>query len=202
MSMINEFDLQTQEDVNALERHIDNLCLLLYNGSEKQFVPQFPLVFVRVLQKEQVHNGIILQGVDQNKPLYEGVVMVTWEPKTFERGKIGADGVRYTRTVVHRSAYKPGDHVVFPHWAGAPVPGWSPDKYRVIKETEWDFSKDGGIYGIMNHNVPDETPRGLLQQILDKHLHHPQQASAILNEIFDRLVLIDRDKPSLTLSGR
>ncbi len=131
----------------------------------------------------------------------EGVVLATWLPKSFETSKVSEDGTRHTRVKVLHSEFSQGDHVLFPHWCGAPIPGYDPKHYRVVKEWEFDFSKDGGIIGIVNHELPDDNPRGTLESILSENLP-PTIAGALSHKINDKLLLVDRDKHSLTLSGR
>lgn len=192
----------TREEIQAIENQIDDLTVELYDNSDKQFIPQFPLVFVRVLKKEQKRGLIIAPEIEQNKPVYEGVVLATWGAKTFEHSKIDSDGNRYTKRVVRESQFSIGDHVLFPHWCGAPVNGLDDKLYRVIKETEWDFSKDGGIIGVVRHAALDDQPRGILLDIIEEQLGQSPASAALANKIFERLILVDRDRPSLTLSGR
>lgn len=195
----------TKEELKDKEAQLDALALDLYEASERTFTPLFPFVFVRVLQKEQTRNGIIIPGIEQNKPVHEGIVLSTWTHHTVETTKTTEQGTRFTRTVVNHSQFTPGDHVAFPHWAGAPVFGFDDKLYRVIKETEWDFSKDGGIFGTINHEHEDDVPRGILIEMLHELVGNQSQDRAIIgmaHKIEDRLQLVDRQQASVTLSGR
>jgi co-chaperonin GroES (HSP10) len=198
----------TSEELQLREQEIDDLCIKLYEESQRTFTPLFPFVFIRVLTKEQVQNGIILPGIEQNKPVHEGIVLATWGEKIFEHRKVMDDGTRYTKQTVLRSQFVQGDHVCIPHWAGAPVHGFSDKHYRVVKEWEWDFSKDGGIFCTVNRIAPDEAPRGILSDMLREMLGTFVQSiperviEATAHRIEDRLVLLDREQHSVTLSGR
>jgi co-chaperonin GroES (HSP10) len=195
----------TAEELKKKEAELDALALEIYAASTREIWFPFPLVAVRVLTKEQMRNGIVMPGTDQNKPLHEGIVLATWDRKVFEQSKIMEDGTRYTEQRVLHSQFKPGDHVLFPHWTGAPLGGLDEHRYRVVKEWEWKFEKDGGIYGIINHLVPDDTPRGILTDIVKDVFHeqiNDEMLIALGHCIEDRLLLIDRNKPSVTLSGR
>jgi co-chaperonin GroES (HSP10) len=175
-----------------METLIDEMVQTLFQASEKRFVPHYPWVFVRVLQKEQQTAGGLVLPEPQNKTSHEGVVLATWKPIrpnaatagemliAWERSVNSADtrtdldlayfeGSRaFAEYLMRRgwgevtqffnvngdvnekreliaSSLKPGDHVLFPHWAGMPIEGFDKKYYRVVKECNWSVDKEGHL---------------------------------------------------------
>ena len=168
-----------------------------------------PWCFIRVLAKEQVVNGIILPEIDQNKTVHEGIVLATWRPWSEWRTIPGSTTVM----VHHESKLKPGDHVLFPHWAGAPIYGFKEKYYRVVKEEGWKETQDGGIFATVEYD--DQKPVSELEKLLnsekgielvrraDHEKDFDQDAyNALARFIEDRFLLVDRTGASVTLSGR
>ena len=164
------------------------------------FTPMYPWIFVRVLQREQKVGSIyMVEGPKQNKPMHEGVVLATWQPcQRPIKGKL----------VDLSPDVKPGDHVIFNHWAGLPVVGYNDKHFRIVKERDWSTDKEGGIVGLIESDVTPEEE--LTNQLIDimkakyplQLLDNPrQQLHALAEALLKKYIVIDRDKPSVTLSG-
>jgi co-chaperonin GroES (HSP10) len=199
--------------VQEQEKALNTLTQELYAASNRTFRPKFPWVFVRVLQREQqTDSGLILPATEQNKTLHEGIVLVTWKPVEFEldmRRKEESNGVityhpEPAAKMRRESELKPGDHVLFPHWAGMPVDGFSEKRYRLVKEIGWHESKDGGICGVVEHS-PVETKavaklKDMIVRMIDKGFMDWDKD--LIASIEKQFVVVDRDGQSVTLSGR
>ena len=183
---------------------IDRLSQELFEEN-RVFVPIYPWVFVMICKKEQQIGHIIAPENRQNKTVWEGIVLATWHSRTVERGYTHKNGARYLRCEVQKSEITPGERVVFPHWAGLPIPGYDVDRFRVVREV--DLNKDGGIiYGRVD-TFPVETK--VVDDLIDmmEETFNPEWLDelgrALLRaKIEDRFVVVDRDTHSITLSGR
>ena len=80
------------------------------------FQPMYPGVLIRVLPKEHISQGGIWlpDAKQQNKPIYEGIVLRTYNPY-----RLKLDNGKWVTMV---AGVDPGDHILFPHWSGEPVP--------------------------------------------------------------------------------
>lgn len=96
----------------------------------------YPSIIVRVLPKPDHFGMLILPEAYRNKPVYEGVVMQTWEKKTIPTHK----GV-----ITVEPSVKQGDVVLFHHWAGIPVPGFNDDEQWRILSDKSVFNKPGHL---------------------------------------------------------
>lgn len=169
----------------------------------RNFTPMYPWVFVRLLAREQRVGMIITPDKAQNKVIYEGVVLATWKTVS-ERaawretinGKVSKESS--LKPGVVESQVKPGDHVLFMHWAGVPVNGWS-DNYRVVMECDWDQSRQGGIMGIIDYE--DSTAKEGLASLLMSLEASPDTWDDVAALILEKYEVIDKAKKSCTLSG-
>ena len=197
--------------VEEQERAIDELTQELY-GANRQFTPRYPWLLVRVLTREQkTASGLVLPATEQNKVIHEGIVLSVW--KSFRQEVTRRkDGREFTRVTLQQSQLSPGDHVIFPNWAGLPVAGFSERRYRIVKECDWLKDTDGGVMGVIDYDEPDTQPVAKLRQLiadtLDPGPHgsttttDPQEFSLLAAKIEEQFLLLDRDKNSVTLSGR
>jgi co-chaperonin GroES (HSP10) len=132
--------------VELLEEQLAELCeeIYLQNLGGKRIRPLPPKVIVRVLPKEhRTESGLYIPGAVSNKPIYEGIVLETWEwydeirvvkhnvPEG-EPGPVHFDEVKIT----HRCPVNVGDRVAFAHFEGQPLKDYLDDKYyRVILDS-------------------------------------------------------------------
>lgn len=202
--------LNKKSYIEEKEAHIDNLVQELYRESNRELTPKYPWILVRLLAKEQVLNGVILPATEQNKTLHEGIVLATWRPieyelemKRREYSEGTAAKVTYEPVPVKRyrreSQHKPGDHVVFHHWSGFPVDGFSEKRYRMVKEEGWKETQDGGICGVVEYDTKDTRPVEKLRKLLNEG---NWERDELVNLINDQFLLVDRDGQSVTISGR
>lgn len=174
----------TMKDVNELAQRV-------YQESGRAFRPLFPWCFLAVLTKEQTTKaGLVLPQIEQNKTVHEAIVLATWAP-----GEYYVKGKKAYR----ESTFKPGDHVLFPHWAGMPIEGFEEKHFRVVKEEEWSPSGEGGIFAKVEYDGMRNENRLTLAKI---HAEYADSPGDMIAEIEYRFLLIDRDKQSVTLSGR
>lgn len=139
--------LTNQNQLEKLERQLHRLVDKIYDLSVagRRLVPRHPYILVRVLPKEHITpGGIVLPETDQNKPVYEGIVLSTWAPydeirdkqyyRPFFHPKFGE--IITERTIIHHECdVKPGDRVCFPHYEGIALGEYLDDKYyRLIRE--------------------------------------------------------------------
>lgn len=183
-----------QDIENTLEGRIDALALKAYELKNRKFTPLYPWVFVRVLPKEQIQNGIILPAIEQNKTIHEGIILATWQK---------------TPRVAHECELKVGDHGAFPHWAGIPVAGFSAKHYRVIRSEDWVENQQGGIFATVEYDniKPTEKLRKYLAFLRKRADDYPSLEDEAfiemaVQEIERQFLLVDREATSVTLSGR
>lgn len=110
------------------------LAIQEFHTRNVNFVPLYPAVLIRVLPKRKVlSTGIILTDAANHKPLYEGIVLRVYAPRTVKVNN---------KQVLLESDLEVGDHILFPHWSGESVP-WlnnqlasnsdrQDDEYRLI----------------------------------------------------------------------
>lgn len=177
------------------------------------FTPAYPGVLVRVLPKEHMSaGGIVLPDTKQNKPIYEGIVLRTYPPK-----RLKLDSGKW---ITMDSGLSLGDHILFAHWSGEPVP-WLRDALGAKAVENEDYRlipargflslvgmKDGGEpFLILNYEK--ETVDQKLKEILtdlytsgkeDNPFEDEAVAKAIvkIKKEFDILVA---QKASKTISG-
>jgi len=185
---------------------IDVLCQSLFEHN-RMIVPMYPWCLVLVCSKAQ-KIGLIHTPDKQNKTVHEGIVLATWSDKVVSRGTTHQNGVRVERDEVLHSEMNLGDRVLFHHFAGAPVPGWNPDRFRLVKERDWEAQNIGGIFAKLQIN--EDLTRPLEQLIELVHDATPEEglayydskmASLLKAQIEDRFLVVDRASGSVTLSG-
>lgn len=145
----------------VIRRQKDELYELaqrMYKSFNRRIKPIYPWVLVRVLPKEQ-QLGRIWVPESQNKVIYEGIVLETWEPflKSVQMREEDCPSRREYYIEVKSELY-PSDHVLFPHFEGMPVPylnGEEKDAYRLVRETN-NKDEKCEIYGKLEYQEPIE----------------------------------------------
>lgn len=151
MSLFKKEDMKKSQDriVEGLEKELSIICQKIYdlNIGGRNLILIKPWVLVRVLPKEhKTEGGIWLAEVQQNKIVYEGIVLKTW-PSYEEEFKIKTPSdisekekfpYRVTYKVVeYKSGLDIGDRVIFSHYVGLPLGEYLDDRYyRIVKEPE------------------------------------------------------------------
>lgn len=207
-------------DPDAPEKKVDAAAQKLFEKSTKRWTPGFPWVAVRILKRSQTtKGGLILPEHVQNKTILEGIVMRTWEPiwalhprqlMNIERlaSYIDKDAAITDYSVRYKSSLKPGDHVLFPHWAGLPMAGVNEERYRIVKEENWSPSVEGGIFAKVEYSVEEQAAaddkviewlRGAYGPLL------PKEAAPDFDQLLEllktRYILVPKEGQSVTLSG-
>lgn len=186
------------------EQALDTFAQHVFKQNKSAFQPMYPWVLVRVLPKSQDYKGLLVLPEKQNKTLHEGVVLVTWKPKLFLH-KHGEE--------VRMSGFVPGERVMFPHFAGLPIPGLDESNYRIVKE-EPTYDRNGKlidngdtIFAKLKDNGedPKEALVVALQRLVLWGLELRVLDTAACNHIADiilkRFILIDREQQAITMSG-
>ena len=180
----------------------------LYDNSRRAFRPMYPWVFVQVLPKEQMYHGLIHTVSDQNKPVHEGIVLATWAPFEKHTGqRLLTTGATVEKYIMIKSEFDPGDHVLFPHWAGRDITGFSEEKYRVVRE-EHD-ANEGGIFARVEYDESFATEHnqlyGTLVDMLSSRdgVSNDEQAAALAaTQIENQFTLLSKLHRSVTFSGK
>ena len=181
---------------------IDDLCEDLFKENQA-FIPMYPMVFVLVCQKAQKVGSIFLPD-KQNKTVHEGIVLATWNDKEVQRGITHYEGRKVTRHEILHSELSLGDRVLFQHWAGCPAPGYDADRFRLVRERDWEESKQGGIFAKVKYDADVTKPLELLMEMIDSAIDPNKEipSSLLKAKIEDRFLVVDREAASVTLSGR
>lgn len=126
--------------VEKLEQKFGELAEEIYQAGERRIQPSYPWVLVRVVPKEQKVGSIFMSensgAREQNKPLWEGIVLVTWKPFTETHISFELDGAKYYKHM--ESEFKAGDRILFPHHSGLPVNFLDDRRYRLVREVTGD----------------------------------------------------------------
>lgn len=124
--------------VEKLEKDLSKVCQRLYEVAVggRLLQPMHPYILVRVLPKEhKTEAGIWLADTAQNKPVYEGIVLATWQPWEEEATWV-LEGKSRKVTKKHVCSVQVGDRVMFPHFEGLSMNEYLDDKYyRLIRES-------------------------------------------------------------------
>jgi co-chaperonin GroES (HSP10) len=174
--------VRLKTELEVREEKFGKLAIEIYEYNERRIQPTWPWVLIRTVPKEQKYGGLYLPdsagSAQQNKPLHEGIVLVTWKPHWSRvRGKMtGNEFSSETREheIWRESDFKPGDRILYPGFAGLPVNFLDAQKYRIVRE--WTFDPNGGCLGIV-------------------HYDGDKKYKPILDELFG-------DLESVTLSGK
>ena len=175
-------------------------------AQHRSILPMHPWALVFVLPREQKLGMLYLPG-SQHKVTLEGIVLATWAPWTEERG-IREKGVEKTRLIVHKSDLEIGEHVLFPHWSGLPIPGMDERYFRMVKECGWAKNEEGGIYGVVVYSDVATSIAFELRELLAEALagysatrDEDVLAGLIAAKLEQRFLLVDRQRASVTLSA-
>ena len=106
----------------------------------KQLKPVFPYVLVRVLPKS-TKIGMIVLPDSYNKPVHEAIVIDVYEPHKKHVSKFEMHKFTFIE-----SSVKVGDHIMFQHFEGVPVPM---DNYQGDFRLVADNPIGGGRNGIL-----------------------------------------------------
>lgn len=167
------------------EAGLDELAQKLYSETDMQVRPLYPWVVVRRLPRTQQVGSIWLPEKEQNKIVHEGIVLAVWAPSE-QHGE---------------SALRPGDHVLFHHFAGVALDTSKEGRYRLVKERDWETPMVGGVLACIDHRDDEDTLGRVLLDIINRYTVYPVGYVA-LNAIRDRFTLIDNAQMSCTLSGK
>lgn len=162
-------------------------------------------VLVFVLPKEHRYKQhIILPDQKQNKPVYEGIVIRTFKPywrqlkKSYVDRSNPVDHKEWDESVLVEAKVSVGDHIVFPHYVGIPVPFMDYDthKFRLIVDDE--------VAGVV------EYPRQIKEEIVEaltisyENLDLTDTKAVVedmTRKLMDKFVISLRDEWSRTTSG-
>jgi len=176
----------------------------LYENAGVDTEPMFPKILVRVLPREQKVGSIYLPDGQQNKPVWEGIVIRTYKP--FYQKIYLTDAhwvkddpnpeVRYTQKV--ECELKPGDHVLFPHieYGITPVTiDGGKGEYRCVPEQH--------ILAKVNHF--QEKTHGWLRRLIEDDCDlalSDDEMDDLVDLILENADVVRRDITSVTMSGR
>ena len=207
-------------EMRKKEADFDKLALEIFSNYRLyEYVDLIaPYCLVRILPKDMmVGNIIIPHRKETNKPVWEGIVLRTWEHRLIPFGsKVRAKWFRDHEHAPDKyeisSELSPGDHVLFPHFAGQPIPGLDPDVYRAIPE---GINKNTGLFmfgndvGVIFAKV--DYQRESVEEVFDKVLEDSLKlcdrqkvrflADTLLTKIREEFDISVKVKGSKTLSG-
>ena len=165
---------------------------------EKQVVAE-PLrdrILVRLLPKSHATAGRLIVTPDvQNKVVAEAVVLAAFKPYWKHYRSRFEDGRNVEEDVVVSPSVSVGDHVLIPHWVGAPVDPLDAGvgEFRVVKDEE--------IMMRIDYERRDAVRDGLIGILVDSDLAEPILAPAVADKLLERYHVIRKDLSPLTLSG-
>lgn len=169
------------DEMKAREE-LRKLITKMYEETGAEVDPTFPRVLVRLLPKEQqTMSGLWLPDQQQNKPTAEGVVLKTYKPFTLSRGMARSKSAieLLDKPVEIKPSVGPGDHVLFSHYEGIPVPRLDGGRgdYRLVDEFAFQAIvrcerkpvKDW-LVELFGHLLEDSVDEVYLKDTIDKFL--------------------------------
>lgn len=141
-----------QEIKDELKGYVEKL----YANARFHVKPSFPFVLVRVLEREKKIGRIITPEV-QKKTTIEGIVLDVFKP--FHRTlRLASDVDQFETAILVEASVKVGDHILFPHYEGVPVPvdDYNGD-FRLVPAEYGFYGKErNGILGVLEY-APQHT---------------------------------------------
>lgn len=124
---------------SQLAQKLADLCIQIYLSGGQRFVPLPPFILIRVLPKDMVsEGGIVLPGVQQNKPVHEGIVLETYRPYEQEvvlkRTWANGNSEEYIGIRHYACDLKPGDRIAYPFYEGV-AHKFLGDDYMLIRQS-------------------------------------------------------------------
>lgn len=180
------------------------LALEEFHKRSVNFQPLYPAVLVRVLPKEKVSDSGLIYLPDEkvNKPIYEGIVLRTYLPHTM---------VWKGKHITLTSGLEVGDHVLFPHWSGEPVPGLhdesntlANEEYRLIPAKSFlgsaGIQEAGEILGTLTYEK--ESVRDKLKALVTQTaMVDDNNSDLFFDRLFAEFDILVKVKASRTHSG-
>lgn len=166
----------TYDAIAKLEEQLRKTVLEIYEKSKgaRRFTPLYPWLLVRVLPKLQEVAGNLVLPQTQNKVMYEGIVLATWQahirrmwhkPNGLLLDKPSGHG-KFVEVEMH-SNYSVGDRIIFPHFEGQPYELLTGEdkQYRLVREVvDLDNNPRCGTYGKIDY-LGDKDLKGKLDRL-------------------------------------
>lgn len=194
-----ELSMSVEDRIQSIEYHMEKIY-----KEHRQMQLLYPWVAVMLVKKERtLESGIVLPEHQQNKVMHEGIVLETWRDKVVDRGVIHKNGERLTRCEVLHSELKPGDHVLFQHWAGQPIFDYDPQRFRLVRECDWHETKNGGIVAKVVYSDRNTKAVSQLMDLVDaESTLVPEYRKLLEAQLDDHFIVVDKNAEGLTLQGR
>lgn len=166
----------------------------VYESLHYNIQPRYPYALVWVLPKSQKIGEIYVPD-KSNKPVYEGLVLRTHK-SFYKYGKLpghfpeGTDAVLRYQVLVS-SELNPGDHILFQHFQGIPVPALDGGvgDYRLIDEKE--------IYATLEYGK--DSTKDKIRRILESHYApDTDNKDGFANDLMERADVIFHQEPKTT----
>lgn len=178
----------------ALLTQIQQLVTDLHSQAGVTVKPEYPFALVRVLDREQ-KRGMIILPEKQKKTIIEGIVLDTFRP--FYRKVKGAQD-----EVETKSSFKPGDHILFPHYEGVPVPidDYAGD-FRLVPEIFGFYGPErNGAIATIEYEA-EKTNEWLLKLILGIRPIPAEHAEKLVSTLMQQAEIFPHNRKSLTQSA-
>lgn len=187
--------------ISEIQTQLRTFVEQLYAQSNVAYRPCFPFCLVRVLDRERVVGRIITPD-KQRKTTIEGIVLDTFKP--FDK-LIKANGRKtYVRI---ESQLAPGDHILFAHFEGVPLPAddWV-GHFRLVPEIFAYYGAErNGVIAKLEYPV-DKTRVWLQRMILEVSKHEDLStwvgAGNLADDLLANAELFPHNRQALTTSPR
>lgn len=180
-----------------IKDQIYELAFKMYEECGRRIIPKCPWLLVKVLTKEQKAGRVILPQT-QNKIVYEGIVLETWQP-FWKKVRTTKSDKADVKEIYMEPLVKPGDHVLFPHYEGLPAGSLLDEKeFRLIRESN-PADPEGRCELLGKLEYSDDTVEELLSSVLGVSGPLPQKTA---KELMERFVIVPRGKQTMTVSGK
>lgn len=190
--------METMEQISRIK----DLVREAYEGFGISLRPRYPHVLIRIIPKEGISQGGILLPDKQNKTVWEGQVLSVYTP--FWKHRMGqVQCPDCSRVMEHQVIIcpdvLPGDHILFQHFEGVPVPRYDGGKgdYRLLEE-----SKILAVLEYAQDSVEEKLKKLVESGIAEdpNPVYSVEQSARIVSELLDRADVVFHATPK-TRSG-
>lgn len=189
--------VKAEMTVEMLVEEIKANIRVLYEMAGRVITPRYPNVLLYILPKESVSPSglIMLAEKDQNKPVYEGIIVKTYEP--FDRTHEESDTTSETgyRDVTEHfdCQLNFGDHVLFRHYEGDPISDFLPAR-------EFRFIRDENIVGKVEQSSLLDHTKQIVREF-NRDASYTAEPELLVDLFQKHYILLPRGMKPRTISG-
>lgn len=183
------------------QTQIQKLVADMYESYRVEIAPYYPQVLVYVLPKATKYGSILLPEKDQNKPVHEGLVVRTYKPFWKRELRTNEKGEEEPYKEEIRCRMEVGQHVLFHHAYGAPIPRMDPE----CRGDQWRLVTESALLAVLDYKrqKPAEVLFDLVAgkdgEAIDTK--YTDEVKSEVEKFLTRWNLVEKDLTARTVSG-